>query len=145
MNLIRWDPFRELEGIQARLNRLYDVPARLEDENFFANWNPAIDIQETDSEFVLKADLPDVKKEDVKVEFEDGVLSVQGERKQEKEEKGKRFQKVERAYGKFFRRFVLPTDVDVEHTKAEFKDGVLHVHLPKTVAAKPKAIEVKVA
>ena len=117
----------------------------MEDENFFANWNPAVDIQETDSEFVLKADLPDVKKEDVKVEFKDGVLSVQGERKQEKEEKGKRFQKVERAYGKFFRRFVLPTDVDIEQTKAEFKDGVLHVHLPKTVAAKPKAIEVKVA
>ncbi len=145
MNLIRWDPFRELEGIQARLNRLYDMPARLEDESFYANWNPAVDIQETENEFVLKADLPDVKKEDVKVAFEDGVLSVEGERKQEKEEKGKRFHKVERAYGKFFRRFVLPTDVDAEHTKAEFKDGVLHVHLPKAATAKPKAIEVKVA
>jgi HSP20 family protein len=99
MNLIRWDPFRGLEGIQARLDRLYNLPARLEDETFFANWNPRVDIQETDNEFVLKADLPDVRKEDVKVEFDDGVLTVEGERKQEKEDKGKRFYKVEREYG----------------------------------------------
>jgi HSP20 family protein len=145
MNLIRWDPFSELEGIQTRLNRLYNFPARLEDETFFANWNPRVDIQETDTEFVLKADLPDVRTEDVKVEFDNGVLTVEGERKQEKEDKGKRFYKVEREYGKFVRRFILPTDVDGEHTKAEFKDGVLHVHLPKTVTARPKAIEVKVA
>jgi HSP20 family protein len=145
MNLIRWDPFRGLEGIQARLNRLHDFPARLEDETFFANWNPRVDIQETDAEFLLKADLPDVKKDDVKVEFDEGVLTVEGERKQEKEDKGKRFYKVEREYGKFVRRFILPTEVDAEHTKAEFKDGVLHVHLPKRVTARPKAIEVKVA
>jgi HSP20 family protein len=104
-----------------------------------------VDIQETDTEFLLKADLPDVKKDDVKVEFDDGVLTVEGERKQEKEDRGNRFYKVEREYGKFVRRFILPTDVDSEHTKAEFKDGVLHVHLPKTVTARPKAIEVKVA
>jgi len=125
MNLVRWDPFK--------------------DESFFANWEPPVDIQETEAEFILKADLPDVRKEDVKVEFEDGVLTVEGERKQEKEEKGKRFHKVERAYGRFVRRFALPTDVDGDNAKAEFKDGVLHVHLPKTVAAKAKTIEVKVA
>ncbi len=146
MNLVKWDPFRELEGIQARLNRLFsDLPARTGDESFFANWEPAVDIEETDAEFLVKADLPDVKKEDVKVELEDGVLSVEGERKHEKEEKGKRFHKVERAYGKFVRRFVLPTDVDAPNVKAEFKDGVLNVHLPKAASAKPKAIEVKVA
>jgi HSP20 family protein len=145
MNLVRWDPFREIDRIQARLNRFYNVPTRLEDDTFFANWNPAVDIQETEHEFVLKADLPDVKKEDVKVEFENGVLSVEGERRQEKEEKGKRFFTVEREYGKFFRRFALPTDVDGDHIKAEFKDGVLHVHLPKAATAKPKLIPVKVA
>lgn len=125
MNLVRWDPFK--------------------DESVFANWEPPVDIQETETEFVLKADLPDVKREDVHVEFDDGVLSVEGERKQEKEEKGKRFHKVERAYGKFVRRFALPTDVDGAHAKAEFKDGVLNVHLPKTATAKATAIEVKVA
>jgi len=125
MNLIRWDPFK--------------------DESVFANWAPPVDITETEKEFMLKADLPDVKKEDVKVEFDDGVLTVEGERRQEKEEKGKRFHKVEREYGRFVRRFALPTDVDGAHARAEFKDGVLNVHLPKTAAAKPKAIEVKVA
>jgi len=125
MNLVRWDPFK--------------------DESFFASWEPPVDIQETEKEFVLKADLPDVKKEDVKVEFEDGVLTFEGERKQEKEEKGKRFHKIERSYGKFVRRFALPTDVDGAHAKADFKDGVLNVHLPKTAEAKAKTIEVKVA
>ena len=147
MTLIKWDPFRELEGMQTRLNTLFgDVPARgFGDDRFFANWEPPVDIQETEKEYILKADLPDVKKEDVKVEFEDGVLTVEGERKQEKEEKGKRFHKVERSYGKFVRRFVLPTEVDGGHISAEFKDGVLNVHLPKTEAAKPKTVEVKVA
>jgi HSP20 family protein len=125
MNLVRWDPFR--------------------DDTTFANWEPPVDIQENEKEFILKADLPDVKKEDVKVEFDDGVLTVEGDRKQEKEEKGKRFHKIERSYGRFVRRFALPTDVDGVHAKAEFKDGVLHVHLPKTATAKATTIEVKVA
>jgi len=129
MNLIRWDPFRELEGIQARLNRMF----------------PAVDIQETDNEFILKADLPDVKKDDVKVALENGVLTVEGERKKEKEEKGKRFHRIERAYGKFVRHFTLPTEVDAANVKAEFKDGVLNVQLPKAAIAKPRAIDVKVA
>jgi HSP20 family protein len=129
MNIVRWDPFRELDG----------------DELSFAEWVPAVDIQETDNEYVVKADLPEVKKEDVKVEFEDGVLSVEGERKQEREEKGKKFHKVERAYGKFVRRFALPTEVDATKVSAEFKEGVLSVHLPKSPNGKPKAISVKVA
>ena len=114
MNIIRWDPFREIEGIQSRLNRMFgDRPSRGidGDDLSFAEWAPAVDIQETDKEYVVKADLPEVKKEDVKVEFDDGVLTVEGERKQEKEEKGTRFHKIERAYGKFVRRFALPTGV----------------------------------
>ena len=147
MNLIRWDPFRELEGIQARLNRAFgEAPARtFDDDRFFANWVPPVDIQETEKEYVVKADLPDVKKEDVKIEIDDDVLTVEGERKQEKEEKDKRFHRTERTYGKFVRRFALPTHVDGAAVKADFKDGVLNVHLPKTEAARPKAIEVKVA
>jgi len=147
MSLIKWDPFRELEGIQARLNHLFgEAPTRVfDDERFFANWTPPVDIQETEKEYVVKADLPDVKKEDVKVEIDEDVLTVEGERKQEKEEKTKHFHRTERAYGKFVRRFAMPTHVDGAAVKAEFKDGVLNVYLPKTEAARPKAIEVKVA
>jgi HSP20 family protein len=147
MTLIRWDPFRELEGIQTRLNRIFgDPPTRsIDDDRFFANWVPPVDIQETEKEYVVKADLPDVKKEDVKVEIDEDVLTVEGERKQENEEKNKRFHRTERTYGKFVRRFTLPTQVDGTAVKAEFKDGVLNVHLPKAEAARPKAIEVKVA
>ena len=146
MNIVRWDPFRELEGIQTRLNRVFgDRPFRtFEDENLsFAEWAPAVDIQETEKEYLVKADLPEVKKEDVKVEYEDGILTVQGERKLEKEEKGKTFHKIERGYGKFVRRFALPTEVDQAKVSAEFKEGVLNVHLPKSPNGK-HAIEVKV-
>jgi HSP20 family protein len=147
MSLVRWDPFRELETIQTRLNRLFgESPDRgAEQGSFFSEWAPAVDVAETDKEYVIKADLPELKKEDVKVELLDGVLTVEGERKQEKEEKGKTFHRVERSYGKFVRRFALPTEVDSAKVQAEFKDGVLSVHLPKTAVAKPQAIEVKVA
>ena len=148
MNIVRWDPFREFDGLQARLNRVFgDRPFRgfEGDEMSFAEWAPAVDIQETEKEYVVKADLPDVKKEDVKVEFENGVLTVEGERKMEKEEKDKKFHRVERRYGKFVRRFALPTEVDGTKVSAEFKEGVLNVHLPKTVTGKEKAIAVKVA
>jgi len=149
MALVRWNPFRELEDMQTRLNRLFgESPMQRagngDESLFFANWSPAVDIQETDKEYLIKADLPEVKKEDVKVELLDGSLTIEGERKQEKEEKGKRFHKVEREYGKFVRRFGLPNEVDASKVQAEFKDGVLNVHLPKSATAKPKAIDVKV-
>jgi HSP20 family protein len=148
MALVRWDPFRELESMQARLNRIFgDMPARRPDDEMmtFGGWAPAVDIHETDKEYVVKADLPEVKKEDVRVAMEDGVLTVEGERKQEKEEKGKKFHRVERSYGKFVRRFALPTEVESDKAQAEFKDGVLNVHLPKAETAKSKSVEVKVA
>jgi HSP20 family protein len=101
-------------------------------------------VQETDKEYLVKADLPDVKKEDVKVDVKDGMLTIEGERKQEKEEKGKKFHRIERSYGKFVRRLAMPTDVDEQKAAAEFKDGVLQVHLPKSPTAKPHAIDIKV-
>ena len=140
MNLVRWDPFREFETLQSRLNRLIDGTEPLT----FADWTPAVDIEETDNEYVVKADLPEVKKEDVKVSYESGMLTIEGERQMEKEEKKNRFHKVERVYGKFVRRFAMPTEIDPEHVVASFKDGVLNVHLPKAATSK-KAIEVKVA
>jgi len=109
-----------------------------------ADWVPSVDVSETVGEYQIKAEIPDVKKEDVKVTLEDGVLTIQGERKQEKEVKGKRYHRVERSYGRFARSFTLPDVIDEEKVKAEFKDGILHLALPKSEKAKPKAIEVTV-
>jgi HSP20 family protein len=148
MNIARWDPFRDLEDLHSRLNRLFGQPAvrrTTEEGDFFADWTPALDLEETDGEYLVKADLPAVKKEDVKVSLEDGVLAIEGERKQEKEEKGTKFHRIERSYGKFVRRLTVPTDADPQKVSAEFKDGVLNVHLPKSPAAKPRSIEVKVS
>jgi HSP20 family protein len=107
-------------------------------------WVPSVDITEDDNEYLVKAELPEVKKEDVKVTLEDGTLSITGERKIEKEEKSKKYHRIERAYGSFERSFTLPGDADAAKVSSEFKDGVLKVHLPKNPTAKPKAIEVKV-
>ena len=142
MSLIRWDPFRDFDNLPTRFMRLVgDVPS---DTVTFAEWTPAVDIQETEKEYLIKADLPEVKREDVKVNFEHGMLTLEGERRRESEEKTNAFHKVERSYGKFVRRFAMPTEVDPEHVMATFKDGVLTVRLPKTTTGK-KAIEVKVA
>jgi HSP20 family protein len=148
MNIVKWTPFRELEDMQTRLNRFFgEAPMRAPEGDgvFFADWAPPVDVEETDKEYLIKAELPDVPKENVKVEMLDGVLTIVGERKRETEEKGKKFHKVERSYGKFVRQFALPAEVEAAKIQAEFKDGMLNVHLPKTTAAKPKAIEVKVA
>jgi HSP20 family protein len=110
-----------------------------------ADWAPIVDIQESDKEYLVKAELPEVKKDDVKVNIKDGVLTLEGERHQEMEEKNKKFHRVERSYGKFVRCFTMPEDADDKKVQAEFKDGVLNVHIGKSEAAKPKAIEVKVA
>jgi HSP20 family protein len=148
MTLVRWDPFRELEDMSDRLNRMFARPTLRtngKETMTVADWMPTVDISETDGEYLIKAELPEVKKEDVKVTVEDGVLTLQGERRQEKEEKGKRYHRVERAYGSFVRSFSLPESVDEGGVKAEYKDGVLNLHLPKTEKVKPKAIDVKVA
>jgi len=144
MQLTRWNPFAEFDEIQQRLNRLFVERTAKTGETNFADFMPAVDIEETDGEFVVKADLPEVKKDEIKVHVQDGVLAIEGERKQQKEEKGKRFHKIEREYGRFVRRFALPMDVDADKVRAEFKDGVLSVVLPKAPAAKPKLIDVQV-
>lgn len=148
-SLVRWDPFRELEEMSERFNRMFGRPVAWRENGkerlTVADWIPTVDISESDTEYLIKAELPEVKKEDVTVSLEDGVLTIQGERKQEKEEKGKKFHRVERSYGSFVRSFTLPDRVDDVRVKAEFKDGVLNLHLPKSEKAKPKAIEVKVA
>ncbi len=148
MTLVRWDPFRELEDMSNRLHRMYSPPTAPQTNGkeaiVVADWAPSVDVSETDGEYQIKAEIPDVKKEDVKVTLEDGVLTIHGERKFEKEEKGKKYHRVERSYGSFVRSFALPDLVDEANVKAEFKDGVLNLKLPKSEKVKPKAIEVTV-
>ncbi len=149
MTLVRWDPFRELEEMSDRLNRMFSCPSigtkNGKEALTVADWTPTVDISETDGEYLIKAELPEVKKEDVKVTLEDGVLTLTGERRQEKEEKNTKYHRVERSYGSFVRSFSLPELVDETNVKAEYKDGVLSLHLPKSEKAKPRAIDVKVA
>jgi HSP20 family protein len=145
----RWDPFKELEDMERRLSTWFSRPLRHRNGEkealTVAEWSPLVDIEESEKEYLIKAEIPEMKKEDIKVAVEDDVLSISGERKSEKEEKGKKYHRVERCYGSFMRSFTLPEDAEGTKVSAEYKDGVLRIHLPKSEKAKPKAIEVKVA
>jgi HSP20 family protein len=148
--LAPWNPFKEMDDLQTRLAKVFGLtPMRPgnggEELMTVAEWTPSVDITEDDKEWLVKADLPELKKEDVKVTVENGVLTVSGERKLEKEEKGKKFHRIERAFGAFARSFTLPDGTDAAKVNAEFKDGVLKVHLPKSEQAKPKALDIKVS
>lgn len=149
-SVTRWDPFRELDDLQNRLSTLFGrAPVRKEGEKQealrVAEWAPLVDIIEDEKEYTIKAELPDVKREEVKISVQNDVLSITGERKYEKEEKNKKYHRVERAYGSFSRSFTVPEDADADGVSAEFKDGLLQVHLPKSEKVKPKTIEVKVS
>ena len=148
--LTRWNEFKELEALRHGLGSLFGrAPVRLpegqEEQLAVPEWAPLVDISEDDLEYRIKAELPEVKKEDVKVTAEAGTLTIMGERKFEKEEKGRRYHRVERAYGSFGRSFSLPDDASPARVSAEFKDGVLTVHLVKDEKAKPQQVEVKVS
>ena len=142
------DTLRDLENMSDQINRLLagrTIPTAARDESMaLVDWAPAVDVIETDEEFQIRAELPGVEKKDVKLSVENGVLLISGHREQEKEEKGKRYHKIERAYGNFARSFTVPETVDAEKVTAEFKNGVLTVRLPKSEKARPKSIEVKV-
>ena len=145
MALIRWEPLREIDDMFDRYTRAMGWPSNRGQELITTgDWSPRVDISETANEFVIKAEIPEVKKEDVKVSVDKGVLTIQGERKQEKEEKGKKFHRVERYYGSFVRSFTLPDNIDETKIKATFKDGMLNLQVPKSTEPKHKAIEVKV-
>ena len=148
--VVTWNPLREMEEAQNRFNRfLGGFPNRIGSGEVHslavADWSPEVDISEDDHGYLLKADLPEMKKDDVKVTVEDGILSVSGERKGEKEDPKRKFHRIERCYGTFRRTFTLPEDADSTKVTAEFRDGVLKVHLPTTARVKSKATEVKVA
>src|SRR6201982_1074345 len=147
--LIRWNQLREMDEAQNRFNRfLGGFPNRIGSGETHsltvADWSPEVDISQDDQEYLLKADLPEMKKDDVRVTVEDGILSVSGERKTVKADHKRKFHRIERSFGTFRRSFTLPEDADSTKVTAEFRDGVLKVHLPTTPVARSKATQVKV-
>ena len=148
--VITWNPLREMDEAQNRFNPFFlaGFPNRMGSGEIHsltvADWSPEVDISQDDHEYLLKADLPEMKKDDVRVTVEDGILCVSGERKSEKEDQKRKFHRIERSFGNFRRSFTLPEDADSTKVTAEFRDGVLKVHLPTTPIARSKAIDVKV-
>jgi HSP20 family protein len=148
MAIVRFEPFRELVSLQDRLNRLFNESYRPQGEDDWAlggTWAPAVDIYEHENNIVIKAELPGVDPKDVDIRLDNNVLTVQGERKLDNEVKKENYHRVERSYGAFTRSFTLPTTVNPSGIKAEYKDGVLRVTLPKREEAKPKQIQISVA
>jgi HSP20 family protein len=146
--LKRWNRLKDLEAFQDGLDLgrfSGHRPEGQEEPRAVAEWSPLVDISEDDLEYLIKAELPDVNKEDVRVTAQEGTLTILGERKFEKEEKGKKYHRVERAYGSFGRSFSLPDDASPAKVSAEFKNGLLTVHLVKDEKAKPQQVEVKVS
>jgi HSP20 family protein len=141
MSLIRWDPFAEVDGLFS-LGRWPRLTIEGEDPMTF-EWSPSADISETDKEYLIRAELPGMKKEDVKVTLGDGVLTIQGERRQKKDDKNEKFHRVETQYGSFTRTFTLPDHVKADGVSCEAKEGVLTVHIPKTEHKKPREISIQ--
>ncbi len=155
MSLVRWNPVRDLAtfpsdvlGIQREINRMFDGFFRggLFDDSTLATsaWNPAVDIAEHEDDYVVKVELPGMTRDDVKITMQHNVLTIRGEKKQEKESKESNSHRVERSYGAFQRSLTLPSSVKSDGIEAAYKDGVLSITLPKAEEAKPKQIEVKV-
>jgi HSP20 family protein len=151
MNALKhWTEWKDMEAFQHGLDSVshHPSPRRPSAQEFLpaaTAWSPLVDISEDEQQYLIKAELPEVNKEDVKVTAEAGALTIMGERRFEKEEKGRKYHRIERAYGNFGRTFSLPDDVSPNKVTAEFKDGLLTVHLMKDAKAKPQQIEVTIS
>ncbi len=145
MSLVRWDPFGDFESL-LNLPRSLALRRLALDDGGEAKlqWSPSADISETDKEYLVRAELPAVKKEDVKVTVHAGLLTIEGERKQSNEDKGEKYHRIESFHGTFTRQFSLPQNVDVNAIRCESQEGVLTIHIPKKTIEKPKQIEIKV-
>ena len=141
MALVQWNPFREMDDLLSRFQR-GGVPTRTRSE--LESWAPVVDIVESEKEYTVKAELPGVNKDDVRISLENGILTLSGERKSEHEEKDKKTHRIERSYGSYARSFVLPDDVQEEKITAESKDGVLSIHLPRSGTKKTAVQLIKV-
>jgi len=148
MAIVRWEPFRNLLGTQREFDRLFReafTPFFGETELSTRSWAPPVDIYETENNIVLKAELPGIDPKDVEIRVEDNTLYLKGERKHEKEVKEENYHRVERSYGSFARSFSLPNSIDADKVKAEYKDGLLTLSMPKREEAKPKTIKIDVS
>jgi len=143
-SITRFEPFRGVTSLQERINRLFNEAFDRSEEGSLTSWAPAVDIFETEHELVVKADLPDVKPEDLDIRVENNILTIRGERKFEKKVSEDKYLRVERSYGSFSRSFSLANTVNTEAIKADYKDGVLTLSIPKREEAKPKQIKVQV-
>lgn len=152
MTLTRWNPAKELISMEKEFGKIFDsfnnrfgLKTSNEDEDFAnAVWSPLTDIREDENKYSLHLDLPGVKKEDVKITYNNGQLAISGERNFEKEDKNAKYHHIERAFGKYYRSFNLPEKILEDGIDAEFKDGMLNITIPKAEEAKPKQIEVKI-
>ncbi len=148
MTLQRFDPFRDIVNLRNQMDALFNemglLPRAAGQTEAAATWSPAVDIYETDKEIVLKAELPDIRQEDIRVSVDNNRLSITGERKLESEIKRENYHRIERSYGTFARTFTLPPTVDQDNIRAEYKQGVLTVSLPKREVAQGKNIAIQV-
>ena len=146
MNLVRWNPYGEMTSMKNRINRMFSdpfwFPRRMDDDADIGMWNPAVDLYEQDDHFVIKAELPGVDKKDISIDLKDRVLTLSGERSYENEAKEENYYRRERSFGKFQRAFTLPADVDSDKIKAEFRDGLLRIEVPKPEHQKPKQVTI---
>jgi len=145
MAITRWDPFRDLGLLQDRMNRLFDDAGRgwrADEPSATTPWSPAVDIYETENEILVQAELPGVDRKDITLNLENNVLTLKGERRFEKETKQENYHRIERSYGAFSRSFSIPASVDDEKIRADYKDGILKIALPKKELVKPKQIKI---
>ena len=146
MTLVKWTPMREMMSLPYRINRFFDdsfFRAGFSDNDLaLSAWHPMVDIYDDNDSIVIKAELPGIDKKDITIDLKDSVLTLKGERNVENEEKEDNYYRRERSFGKFERAFTLPTGLDPEKIKADYKDGVLKIEIPKPEKEKPKQITV---
>ena len=142
MNIVRYDPFRDIRSLQSEVNRLFSGATTGREDMLNGEWLPKVDVFENENNLVLEAELPGMRRDDFDLSFENNMLTLKGERRFEKKDEGDSYHRVERSYGSFTRSFTLPPTVTVEGAKAEFKNGVLNVTLPKREETRARKIEV---
>jgi len=146
MRVIKWEPFRDMDDVFDRVlaESMRRWPRVAAENRAAQDWAPAADVSETEAEYLIKADLPEVRKEDVSITVQDGVLTLSGERKQEKAADGEKLHRVERVYGSFVRRFALPENADEQGITAESRDGVILIHIPKVKVVQPQPRQIEI-
>lgn len=143
-NLVTWDPFREISSLRDEMERLFDnASGRYPRERVEAVWGPPVDVEETDEAITVRAELPGMNKDDIKISVMGDILTITGERKHEVEQKGRTFHRVERLYGKFQRALTLPVEVESDKAKATYRNGVLELVMPKSARTKTREISIK--